>query len=91
MDLNFEQCTILLGLGFIVTLVCIRALMSVVNRAFLVVDYAKAQLTEIIPGAGKGGKFGLMDIIGSLWQAAAPGIQAKLTEALGVAELPNQK
>lgn len=84
-ELDFGQCTILLGLGFIVAIVCIRCLMAVVNRAFLVIDYAKAELSEIIPGAKGGtGKFGLQDLIGGLFQAALPAAQAKLQAWLGV-------
>ena len=88
-ELDFGQCTILLGLGFIVALICIRCLMAVVNRAFLVIDYAKAELSEIIPGAGGSGKFTIKDFIGGMMQSILPAAQAKLQGWLGV--VPPQK
>lgn len=89
LDLNFNSCLVLLIFGFVFALIFARALMAVVNRGFLLVDYAKS---EIIPGGGQGdGKFGVQDIIGGIVQAVMPAAQAKLQAWLGVGELPKAK
>ena len=82
MDLDFNACLTLLIIGFIFSLIFARCLMAVVNRGFLLVDYAKEQ---IYPGDKTGtGKFGLQDLVAGLGQAVLPAAQVKLQEWLGV-------
>lgn len=85
MDLNFNACLTLLIIGFIFALILARCLMAVVNRGFLLVDYAKIQFADIIPGGKSGGKFGVQDLIGAVAQAAMPAVEAKVQAWLGVA------
>ena len=91
MALNGDQCLVLLIIGFIFALIFARALMAVVNRGFLLVNYAKAELSEIIPGAKGGGKFGVQDLVGGLMQAVMPALQAKFQGWLGVGQPPKAK
>lgn len=91
MDLDFGQCLTLLVIGFVLALIVARALMAVVNRGFLLVDHAKKELSEIIPGAGEGGKFTIGGFIGSLAQAALPAVQAKIQGMMGVVPPQNPK
>jgi len=81
MDLNFGQCLTLLIIGFIFALIVTRCLLAVVNRGFLLVDYAKK---ELMPGGASGGKFGVNDLIGAVGQAVLPAIVQKIQGALGV-------
>lgn len=90
-DLNFGQCLTLLVIGFIFALIVARALMAVVNRGFMVVDHAKKQFSEIIPGAGEGGKFTIGGFIGTLAQSILPTVTAKIQQALGVVPPQNPK
>jgi len=79
--LDFNACLSLLIIGFIFALIFARCLMAVVNRGFLLVDYAQEKL---YPGGKKqGGKFGLMDMAGAVFEAAKPGIQDWVKGAMG--------
>lgn len=82
LDLDYNACLTMLVLGFIFALICVRALMAVVNRAFLVVDYAKEQIYG--KEGGQGGSFGMKDMVGGILKAVAPAIQEKAKEWLGV-------
>lgn len=81
LDLNFNACLTLLIIGFVFALIFGRVLMAVVNRGFLLVDYAKA---ELYPGGKMGAPTGLGGIIGGLFEMAKPMIQAKMQEWAGV-------
>ena len=82
MELNFNQCLILWFLIFIAGLILCRCLMAVVNRAFLVVDYAKEQLYPGGKGASK--SFGVKEFAGSVLQSLAPGIASSIQNFFGV-------
>ena len=85
MELNFNQCLTLLIIGFVFALVCVRCLIAVVNRGFLLVDYAKE---ELYPGGkGSSNKFGLKDFAGQIMQAVMPAVQQKAMEFFGVSKL----
>lgn len=82
MNLNFNQCLILLFLGFILSLIIVRALLGVVNRLLL----GLFELKKSITGAG-GDKpptisQAIGGIVGGIAQAAGPAIGQKITEAL---------
>jgi len=82
MELDFNQCVGLLIIGFIMGLVLVRCLLAVVNRGFLLVDYAQEKL---YPGGKKGGGgFGMKDLVGGVFQSIMPAIAQKAQEFLGV-------
>lgn len=77
MYLNYDQCLTLLVIIFVLALVVVRALMAVVNRAFLVIDYAKSQLM----GKGKGG--GKFNVIQEIFGMFKPQIMQGVQNFLG--------
>ena len=66
----------LLIIAFVFSLIISRCLLAVVNRAFLVIDYAKAELL----GKGKaGGKFNMLqEIFGMFKPQIIQGVQGFL-------------
>ncbi len=78
--LDFNACLTLMIIGFGLTLIAIRCLMAVANRGFLIVDYAKKQLYG--DEKGKGGAFGVKDLMGTIMQAIGPTIAEKAKEFL---------
>lgn len=90
-ELDFNACLTLLVIGFVFALVFARSLLSVVNRGFFLVDYAKEQLSEIIPGVKPGGgKFTMGDFIGAIAQSVLPAVQQGLQKTLGVSPPPEK-
>lgn len=83
MDLDFNACLILLGLWFIMSLIIVRCFLAVVNRGFLLVDYAQEKL---YPGGKKtGGAFGVKDLVGMAAEIGMPLLKQKVQNAMGVA------
>jgi len=74
MDLNFNQCLILLVLGFILALIVCRALLTVVNRLLMGLFTLKQEIT-----GGEGGKPPTMTqamgmLIGGIAKSVGPAI-----------------
>ena len=82
LDLNFNQCLTLLIIAFVMGLVIVRCLMAVVNRAFLVVDYAQEKLFG--KDSKGGGSFGMKDLLGGIAKSVMPALQAKAQEFMGM-------
>jgi hypothetical protein len=80
MDLDFNACLTLLIIGFVFALITVRALLAVVNRGFLLVDYAQEKLYP--QGKKPGGKTGLWDIVGGIVQPLLPEIGKAAKSAL---------
>lgn len=81
MDLDFTGYLTLLIIAFILSLIVVRCLMAVVNRGFLLVDYAQEKLYP--EGKKPGGKFGLMDMVGFGFDVAKPAIKNAIEGAMG--------
>ena len=81
MDLDFNACLTLLFIAFTMALITVRCLLAVVNRGFLLVDYAKAQLYG---SDSKSGSFGMKDLVGGIAQAVMPALKQKAMEFVGV-------
>lgn len=82
MDVDFNAYLILLGLWFVGSLIIVRCFLAVVNRCFLLVDYAQEKL---YPGGKKqGGKFGVQDLIGMAAEIGMPLLKQKVQGMMGV-------
>lgn len=82
MDLDFNACLSLLIIGFVLVLLSLRCLLAIVNRGFLLVDYAQERL---YPGGKKqGGKFGVQDLIGMAAEIGMPLLKQKVQGMMGV-------
>lgn len=79
--LDFFSYLSLLIIAFAFSMIVVRCLIAVVNRGFLLVDYAQEKLYP--EGKKPGGKFGIMDMVGFGFEVAKPAIKNAIQGAMG--------
>ena len=88
LDLNFNQCLVLLVLLFIFMLIIARCFMAVVNRGFLLVDYANKKLFGKNKNKGGGGM--IKELMGGLVQEFMPEIKEAAKGFLGMKKVDKE-
>lgn len=79
MDLDFNACFTLLIIGFVFSLLSLRCLLAIVNRGFLLVDYAQEKLY-----GKEGKKTGPLNLMQMGWEVLGPMAKQKAQEWMGV-------